>query len=190
VRRSEWLFRVKSGSRNVSRRTTAPRCITDILESQPDCSDALCGTAFARAGRVPSSVSEATSRLQRLIDTRLQLAQYVQEQAKQELIQKGYRVTPDSTAAGALLQLTVIHAVSAATGRNDERGLAKTVNAEFVRAADGKRLVFAIANQVRESDRALIRMASYADWLSNDELVVEQYRVGSKSLIARALEGL
>ena len=65
-----------------------------------------------------------------------------------------------------------------------------TVNAAFVRAGDGKRLAFAIANQVKEADRASIRMASYADWLSNDELVVEQYRSVSKALIARALEGL
>lgn len=144
----------------------------------------------AGAGRVPSTASEATSRLQRLIDTRVQLAQYVQEQAKRELIHKGYRVTPEPAAASARLQLTVNHALSVATGRNEERGLAMTVNAAFVRAGDGKRLAFAIANQVKEADRASIRMASYADWLSNDELVIEQYRSVSKALIARALEGL
>lgn len=148
------------------------------------------GEVSAGAGRVPSTVSEATSRLQRLIDTRVQLAQYVHEQAQRELVQKGYRVIPDSTAAGARLQLTVNHALSVATGRNDERGLAMTVNADLVRAADGRRLVFAIANQVKEADRASIRMASYAEWLSNEELVLEQYRSVSKALIARALEGL
>ena len=142
------------------------------------------------SGRVPLTVAEASTKLQGLVDTRVQLARLVEEQAKRELLQKGYRLSADSASAGARLKLIVNHGLSVATGPNDGRGIAMAVGAELFRVSDGKRLVFGGATQVQDPARRGIRLAPYAEWLSNDELLVEQYRLVSQALIAHALEGL
>jgi hypothetical protein len=66
-----------------------------------------------------------------------------------------------------------------------------TVNMAMVRSADDKRLLFGIANQVKDPARlAQVRSAPYADWFSNDALVLEQYRVVSEALVGQVLSGL
>ena len=65
-----------------------------------------------------------------------------------------------------------------------------TVNAEMVRASDGRRLLFAVANQVKNPTTKGVRLVPYAEWFANDDFVVEQYRLVARLLTGQALEGL
>ena len=66
-----------------------------------------------------------------------------------------------------------------------------TVNMEMVRSTDDKRLVFAIANQVKEPAKlAKVRFAPYAEWFSNDAMVADQYRTVGEALVSQVLSGL
>lgn len=144
----------------------------------------------ASAGKAPATVAEATARLQRLVDARVGLPAAIESSAKRELQVRGYRVTDDPSKADARLKLIANHALSVPAGPADGRGIAMTVSAEMVRVADAKRLLFANANQVKDPARQGVRLVSYAEWFSNDDLVVDQYRLIARLLTAQALEGL
>ena len=128
--------------------------------------------ASASSGRVPATVSEATSRLQQVLDARASLPRLIESQAKQDLVAKGYRVTDASSGATAKLKIIVNHALSVPVGANDGRGVAMTVNAEMVRASDGRRLLFTVANQVKDPTTKGVRLVPYAEWFANDDFVV------------------
>ena len=144
--------------------------------------------ADASSGKVPATVAEATSRLQEVVDTRTNLRELIESQAKEELIAKGYRVTDAAPSASARLKINVYHALSVPIG--DGRGIAMTVSAEMVRASDGKRLMFAGASQIKDSEAKGVRVAPYAEWFTNDDFLVEQYRLVARLLTAQALAGL
>jgi len=144
--------------------------------------------ANANPGKVPTTVAEATSRLQQIVDTRTNLRELIESQAKQDLITKGYRVTDVASGASAKLKINVYHALSVPIG--DGRGIAMTVSAEMVRSSDGKRLMFAGESQIKDSEAKGVRMAPYAEWFTNDDFVVEQYRLVARLLTAQALAGL
>lgn len=146
--------------------------------------------ANAASGRVPGTVAEATSRLQQLLDARASLSQLIENQAKQDLIAKGYRVADASSGATARLKITVIHALSVPVGAYDGRGVAMSVGAELFRASDGKRLLFGGASQIKDPAAKGVRLVPYAQWFSNDDFVVDQYRLIAGLLTAQALEGL
>lgn len=146
--------------------------------------------ANASSGKVPATVSEATSRLQEVVDTRINLRELIEIQAKQDLIAKGYRVTDAPLSASAKLKINVYHALSVPTGANNGRGIAMTVSAEMVRSSDGKRLMFAGASQIKDSETKGVRMAPYAEWFTDDDFLVEQYRLVARLLTAQALAGL
>ncbi|SDA95499.1 hypothetical protein SAMN03159448_05447 [Sinorhizobium sp. NFACC03] len=63
--------------------------------------------ANASSGKVPATVAEATSRLQEVVDTRTNLRELIESQAKQDLITKGYRVTDAASSASAKLKINV-----------------------------------------------------------------------------------
>lgn len=65
-----------------------------------------------------------------------------------------------------------------------------TVSAEMVRSSDGKRLMFAGESQIKDSETKGVRMAPYAEWFTNDDFLVEQYRLVARLLTAQALAGL
>ncbi|RWK04272.1 hypothetical protein [Mesorhizobium sp.] len=144
--------------------------------------------ADASAGKVPATVAEATSRLQVVVDTRTNLRELIESQAKEDLIAKGYRLTDAASTASARLKINVYHALSVPV--NDGRGIAMTVSAEMVRSSDGKRLIFAGASQIKDAEAKGVRMAPYAEWFTNDDFVVEQYRLVARLLTAQALAGL
>ena len=144
--------------------------------------------ANANSGNVPTTVAEATSRLQQIVDTRTNLRELIESQARQDLITKGYRVTDAASGASAKLKINVYHALSVPIG--DGRGIAMTVSAEMVRSSDGKRLMFAGESQIKDSEAKGVRMAPYAEWFTNDDFVVEQYRLVARLLTAQALAGL
>ncbi|WP_429806373.1 hypothetical protein [Ensifer sp. B1-9] len=144
--------------------------------------------ANANSGKVPTTVAEATSRLQEIVDTRTNLRELIESQARQDLITKGYRVTDAASGASAKLKINVYHALSVPIG--DGRGIAMTVSAEMVRSSDGKRLMFAGESQIKDSEAKGVRMAPYAEWFTNDDFVVEQYRLIARLLTAQALAGL
>lgn len=144
--------------------------------------------ADASSGKVPATVAEATSRLQEVVDTRTNLRELIESQAKEALIGKGYRVTDAASTASARLKINVYHALSVPVG--DGRGVAMTVCAEMVRSSDGKRLMFAGASQIKDAEAKGVRMAPYAEWFTNDDFLVEQYRLVARLLTAQALAGL
>ncbi|RVD17402.1 hypothetical protein [Mesorhizobium sp. M4B.F.Ca.ET.017.02.2.1] len=144
--------------------------------------------ANASSGKVPATVAEATSRLQEVVDTRTNLREFIESQAKEDLVSKGYRVTDAASGASARLKINVNHALSVPV--NDGRGIAMTVSAEMVRSSDGKRLMFAGASQINDAEAKGLRMAPYAEWFTNDEFFVEQYRLVARLLTAQALAGL
>lgn len=144
--------------------------------------------ANASSGKVPATVAEATSRLQEVVDTRTNLRELIESQAKQDLITKGYRVTDAASSASAKLKINVYHALSVPVG--DGRGIAMTVSAELVRSSDGKRLMFAGESQIKDSETKGVRMAPYAEWFTNDNFLVEQYRLVARLLTAQAFAGL
>ncbi|MDX8482700.1 hypothetical protein RFN28_30205 [Mesorhizobium sp. VK24D] len=146
--------------------------------------------ANASSGKVPATVAEATARLQEVVDTRTNLRELIESQAKEDLITKGYRVTDAASAASARLKINVYHALSVPVGANDGRGIAMTVSAEMVRSSDGKRLMFAGASQIKDAEAKGVRMAPYAEWFTNDDFLVEQYRLVARLLTAQALAGL
>ncbi|WP_431323068.1 hypothetical protein [Rhizobium sp. YTU87027] len=148
------------------------------------------GEVNASSGKVPTTVSEATSRLQRVVDSRANLPELIGEQARQDLIAKGYRVADAASSASAELKINVYHALSVPVGANDGRGIAMTVSAEMVRSSDDKRLMFAGESQIRDSEKKGVRMAPYAEWFTNDDLLVDQYRLVARLLTAQALAGL
>ncbi|RVC45683.1 hypothetical protein EN745_29330 [Mesorhizobium sp. M4A.F.Ca.ET.022.05.2.1] len=144
--------------------------------------------ANASSGKVPATVSEATSRLQEIVDTRTNLRELIESQAKEDLISKGYRVTDAASGASAKLKINVYNALSVPVG--DGRGIAMTVSAEMVRSSDGKRLMFAGASQIKDAEAQGVRMAPYAEWFTNEDFLVEQYRLVARLLTAQALAGL
>ncbi|MET3593378.1 hypothetical protein ABID26_002775 [Mesorhizobium shonense] len=144
--------------------------------------------ADASSGKVPATVSEAESRLQQVVDARTNLRELIESQAKQDLISKGYHVTDTASGASAKLKINVYHALSVPVG--DGRGIAMTVSAEMVRSSDGKRLMFAGESQIKDSETKGVRMAPYAEWFTNDDFLVEQYRLVARLLTAQALAGL
>jgi len=144
--------------------------------------------ASESSGKVPATVAEATSRLQEVVDTRTNLRELIESQAKEDLIAKGYRLTDAASGASATLKINVYHALSVPIG--DGRGIAMTVSAEMVRSSDGKRLMFAGASQIKDSEAKGVRVAPYAEWFTNDDFVVEQYRLVARLLTAQALAGL
>lgn len=145
--------------------------------------------ANASSGKVPATVAEATSRLQEVVDTRTNLRELIESQAKQDLITtKGYRVTDAASSASAKLKINVYHALSVPVG--DGRGIVMTVSAEMVRSSDGKRLMFAGESQIKDSETKGVRMAPYAEWFTNDNFLVEQYRLVARLLTAQAFAGL
>ena len=146
--------------------------------------------ANANSGTVPTTVAEATSRLQQVVDARTNLGELIDSQAKQDLLAKGYHVADAPSGASAKLKINVYHALSVPVGVNDGRGIAMTVSAEMVRSADGKRLMFAGESQIKDSETKGVRMAPYAEWFTNDDFVVEQYRLVARLLTAQALAGL
>ncbi|CDX22929.1 conserved exported hypothetical protein [Mesorhizobium sp. ORS 3324] len=146
--------------------------------------------AEASSGKVPATVSEAESRLQQVVDARTNLRELIEGQAKQDLISKGYHVTDTASGASAQLKINVYHALSVPVGANDGRGIAMTVSAEMVRSSDGKRLMFAGESQIKDSETKGVRMAPYAEWFTNDDFLVEQYRLVARLLTAQALAGL
>ncbi|TIL79493.1 MAG: hypothetical protein E5Y89_12380 [Mesorhizobium sp.] len=144
--------------------------------------------ANASSGKVPATVAEATSRLQEVVDTRTNLRELIESQAKEDLISKGYRVTDAASGASAKLKINVYNALSVPVG--DGRGIAMTVSAEMVRSSDGKRLMFAGASQIKDAEAQGVRMAPYAEWFTNEDFLVEQYRLVARLLTAQALAGL
>ncbi|CAN7282806.1 hypothetical protein [Rhizobium sp. LjRoot258] len=144
----------------------------------------------ASSGKVPTTVAEATSRLQQVVDSRANLRELIEDQAKQDLIAKGYRVADAASSASAELKINVYHALSVPVGANDGRGIAMTVGAEMVRSSDGKRLMFAGQSKIKDSETKGVRMAPYAEWFTNDDFLVEQYRLVARLLTAQALAGL
>jgi len=51
--------------------------------------------------------------------------------------------------------------------------------------------VFAIANQVKDPQkRALVRSAPYAQWFSDEALLVSQHRLIAEALTVQAMAGL
>ncbi|WP_028745250.1 hypothetical protein [Rhizobium mesoamericanum] len=146
--------------------------------------------ANAISGKVPATVAEATSRLQQVVDTRTNLRELIEDQAKKELIAKGYRLADAPSSASAELKINVYHALSVPVGPNDGRGIAMTVSAEMVRSTDSKRLMFAGESQIKEPEAKGVRMAPYAEWFTNDDFLVEQYRLVAQLLTAQALAGL
>lgn len=146
--------------------------------------------ADASSGKVPATVSEATFRLQQVLDARANLSQLIERQAKQDLAARGYRVTDDASNATAKLKIIVNHALSVPVGANDGRGVAMSIGAEMVRGSDGKRLFFAGASQIKDPGTKGVRLVPYGEWFTNDEFLVEQYRLVARLLTAQALAGL
>ncbi|TIW71798.1 MAG: hypothetical protein E5V42_02460 [Mesorhizobium sp.] len=60
----------------------------------------------------------------------------------------------------------------------------------MVRSSDGKRLMFAGASQIKDAEAQGVRMAPYAEWFTNEDFLVEQYRLVARLLTAQALAGL
>jgi hypothetical protein len=80
------------------------------------------------------------------------------------------------SSASAKLKINVYHAL--------------TVSAEMVRSEDGKRLMFGGESQIKGSETKGVRMAPYAEWFTNADFLVEQYRLVARLLTAWALAGL
>lgn len=146
-------------------------------------------TAREAVGAAPATVAEATAQMQQVLDARVGLARQIEAEAMKKLIASGYRVVVDPAQASARLKFVVNHALSIA-GSNDKRGIAMTISAELTRTADDKRMLFAVANAVKDPAAHGVRLEPYAAWFGNGDLAAEQYKLVARLLTAQVLEGL
>jgi hypothetical protein len=111
--------------------------------------------------------------------------------AQRELVRTGYQVVETPGEADAKLRFMVVYGLGIASAFDNARGVATTVNMELARASDNKRLVFAITNVVKDPEkRALVRTAPYAQWFSDEALLVNQHRLIAEGLTVQAMAGL
>jgi hypothetical protein len=147
-----------------------------------------------KASQVPpqgGAPAGSAARLDQIVTERVKLAQLIRDQARRELERKGYRVSEDAARSDAKVRFIVYHGLGVASGRvENNRGIAMTVNMEVTRTADGKRILFAIANRVGEPAKARVRSAPYAEWFADEALLADQYRVVAEALASQALAGM
>jgi hypothetical protein len=154
----------------------------------------VAGTGGAMAvvgGAVPTTSADAEARLGDIVNRKVMLSVLVTNEARRALEAKGYKVVPNAAGADATVRFVIHHGLGVASVSGPDRGIAMTVNTEVVRLRDNKRLIFAIANQIKDPQAvARVRTARYEDWFTNESLVIEQYRVATKALVEQSLQGL
>lgn len=148
------------------------------------------GAAALAAGSPVPAGREAVARLQQIVEQQVQLSSFITATAQRELQARGYRIAPTPAGADATVRFTVFHGLGASAVTSGARGVAMTVNTEVVRNADGKRLLFQVANQVDAETRARTRHERYAAWFENEAMTIEQYRLVAAHLVAQSLRGL
>lgn len=149
------------------------------------------GALAVVSGKSAPAPARAAERFQEIVQSRVRLSTLLEEQAKKEVVAKGYQLANSAAQSDAKLRFTVYHGLGVAGVLSSDRGISMTVNMEMIHSTDGKRLLFGIANQVKAPAKlAQIRSAPYSDWFSNEALVAEQYQIVGEALVSQVLSGL
>jgi hypothetical protein len=165
--------------------------VEPVQLSKPTVVPAEGGALAVASGKAMPAPEGAAERFHEIVDSKVRLAALLEEQARKELVARGYQVAASPGEADAKLRFVVFHGLGVAGAFSNGRGIAMTVNMSLLRSADDKRLLFGIANQVKDPAKLVqVKAAPYTDWFSNDAMVVEQYRLVSAALVSQVLSGL
>lgn len=161
------------------------------LPAKPTVVPAEGGALQVVSGKAMPAPADAAKRFQEIVQSGGQLSGMLEQWAKNELTAKGYQLATSPNQSDAKIRFVVYHGLGVAGVLSSDRGISMTVNMEMVRSADDKRLVFAIANQIKDPAKlAKVKFAPYEEWFSNETMVADQYRVVGEALVGQALSGL
>lgn len=151
---------------------------------------ALLGGGLGLAAHL--GASDLPSAFKELVARQVDVPSEIRRTARAELERKGYRVVDPGQPADARLVIKGSYALGLVSLIGDERGAGTTLNAELVRASDGRSLYRRTALGVN-SDPALkakIRTAPFDQWFKDEALLADQYKLVPAMVTAEVLQGL